>query len=129
MSFKNPATQYNQQARFSSTVDPEDLQPDNSFQKVFYEEPCEEIDALNLARTLFDLREYRKCASNLKPYASQTNQTCLFLESYALYMVSEQNLEEEVLESNGVDKVNCCPTVNKELTTIEQKLEPLYQNN
>ena len=67
-----------------------------TFNKVFYEEPCPAFDALNLARTLFDLREYRKCAHVLSPFMSAANliksslaQSCLFLRNYALYLVSE----------------------------------------
>ena len=41
-----------------------------SFNKVFFEEPCGALDVLNLARTLFDLREYRKCAHMLQPLTS-----------------------------------------------------------
>ena len=36
------------------------------FNKVFFERPSETLDKLNLARTLFDLKEYRKCAHNLE---------------------------------------------------------------
>jgi hypothetical protein len=36
----------------------------------YFERPNGASDALNFARTLFDLREYRKCAHILKPYAT-----------------------------------------------------------
>ena len=52
---------------------------------------------MNLARTLFDLREYRKCAHLLKPFATPKYQSALFLHSYALYLISEQTKEEEIL--------------------------------
>jgi Anaphase promoting complex subunit 8 / Cdc23 len=42
-----------------------------SFNYHYFERPNAATDALNLARTLFDLREYRKCASILKPYATE----------------------------------------------------------
>ena len=41
------------------------------FNKVFFERPSETLDKLNLARTLFDLKEYRKCASNLESIHTQ----------------------------------------------------------
>jgi len=67
-----------------------------SFNKVFYEEPCAALDVLNLARTLFDLREYRKCAHVLQPFTNSTylaknsiSQSCLYLKNYALFLISE----------------------------------------
>lgn len=44
-----------------------------TFNKVYYEEPCGEQDTLNLARALFDLKEYRKCAHLLAPIVAQKN--------------------------------------------------------
>lgn len=47
----------------SDSLAPEtDFANPNNFTKVFYEEPCAALDTLNLARSLFDLREFRKCA-------------------------------------------------------------------
>jgi len=40
------------------------------FNKVYYERSCEATDVLNLARTLFDMKEYRKCAHILKKIAN-----------------------------------------------------------
>jgi hypothetical protein len=42
-----------------------------AFSYHYFERPNAATDALNLARTLFDLREYRKCAHVLKPYANE----------------------------------------------------------
>jgi anaphase-promoting complex subunit 8 len=61
------------------------------------ERPCEVTDALNLARSLFDLREYRKCAHLLRKIANPKNQSALFLHNFALFQVSELNKEEEIL--------------------------------
>ncbi len=63
----------------------------------YFERPNAATDALNLARSLFDLREYRKCAHILKPYANEKYQSALFLHNYALYLVSEFQKEEEAL--------------------------------
>jgi len=41
-----------------------------AFNKVYFEKPNEATDVLNLARSLFDLREYRKCSNLLKPFAN-----------------------------------------------------------
>lgn len=55
------------------------------------------------------------------------SQSCLFLKNYALYLVSEQQKEEEILETCGTsDKVNCSKVVNKELCNIEIELEEHY---
>jgi hypothetical protein len=75
------------------------------FNKVWFEKPSEVSDSMNLARVLFDLREYRKCAHTLKPFATIKNQSALFLHNYAIYLVSEQSKEEEILQ-NG-DKISC----------------------
>jgi hypothetical protein len=40
------------------------------FNKVFLERPSEVMDQINLARTLFDLKEYRKCANLLSSVPS-----------------------------------------------------------
>lgn len=106
-----------------------------TFNKIFFEEPCGALDSLNLARTLFDLREYRKCAHVLQPLThssmlgkSSLAQSCLFLKNYALYFVSEQQKEEEILETCGTsDKVNCSKVINKELVSIEQEIEEHYK--
>ena len=68
------------------------------FQYHYFERPNASTDALNLARSLFDLREYRKCAHILKPYASEKYQSALFLHNYSLYLVSEYQKEEDSLQ-------------------------------
>lgn len=68
-----------------------------SFSYQYFERPNAATDALNLARTLFDLREYRKCASVLKPFATEKYQSALFLHNFALYTVSQLLKEEEAL--------------------------------
>ena len=86
----------------SDTIVEADLQNNTTFTKVFYEEPSHTQDTLNLARSLFDLREYRKCAHLLTPLTSSSNlqqqdggsaksliQNCLFMKNYALFLVSE----------------------------------------
>jgi hypothetical protein len=50
----------------------------NDFRKVFYERPCRSNDKVELARTLFDLKEFRKCAHILQ---EETSQTAIFLRS------------------------------------------------
>ena len=53
--------------KMSDHITESDFSANSSFSKVFYEEPCHMQDTLNLARSLFDLREYRKCAHVLQP--------------------------------------------------------------
>ena len=50
----------------SDVLSENDLLSTDSFSKVYYEEPCPEQDSLNLARSLYDLKEYRKCAHLLQ---------------------------------------------------------------
>lgn len=65
----------------------------------FFEKPNAATDALGLARSLFDLREYRKCAFILKPFANEKYQSALFLHNLALYTVSEHAREEDALQA------------------------------
>ena len=58
------------------------------FNKVFFEKPSEVVDTLNLARSLFDLKEYRKCA-HIHTKFQNSHQSALFLKMYATYLVSE----------------------------------------
>ena len=115
----------------------------STFNKVYYEEPGSEQDVLNLARSLFDLKEYHKCAHLLTPIVSNglhrtsdSNnansrspsaaliQNCLFLKNHALFLVSEQSKEEEILETGGsTDKVICSSVINSKLSSIESELE------
>ena len=110
----------------------------SQFSKVYYEEPGSEQDILNLARALFDLKEYRKCAHMLTPIVAnglrggEQNSTrsaalvqnCLFLKNHALFLVSEQSKEEEILETGGsTDKIICSPVINSKLSSIESELE------
>lgn len=84
--------------RFTDEVEETDAKIlSQSFNKVYFERPNEATDSLNLARVLFDLREYRKCVNLLKTYANPKYQSAMFLHNYALYMVSEQQKEEEIL--------------------------------
>ena len=51
------------------------------------------------------------------------------MKNYALYLMSEQQKEEEILETGGSsDKVNCSTVINKQLAKIETELEELYNS-
>jgi hypothetical protein len=58
------------------------------FNKVFFERPSEEHDKVMLGRTLFDLKEYRKCAHTLQNIPV-SNQSALFLKNFATFLVCE----------------------------------------
>ena len=54
-----------------------------------------------VARNLFDLREFKKCANLLKNYIhSPANQSAIFLYYYSLFMFGEIRKEEEMFECN-----------------------------
>jgi hypothetical protein len=55
------------------TEDDIDFTKKGQFNKIYFEKPNEVTDTLNLARALFDLREYRKAAHILKPIANPKN--------------------------------------------------------
>ena len=55
-------------------------------------------------------------------------QNCLFLKNHALFLVSEQAKEEEILETGGSsDKIICSPIINQQLSEIESELEEFYK--
>ena len=83
------------------------------FDYLFFEYPSGVVDSLKLARTLFDLREYRKCSHVLKRYANERNQAALFLYILSNYLISEQMTEEEKLQ-NG-ENATWSVLINKEL--------------
>ena len=80
----------------------EKMEEIKSFNKPFVEEVNEATDALNLARVLFDLREYKKCIFMLKPFANPQFQSAMFLYYYSTYLVSEQTRAEEIYENGGI---------------------------
>ncbi len=84
-------------------------------------------DTLDLARTLFDLREYRKCANLLKKFATVKHQSALFLHHYALFQVSELTKEEDILQSG--DKISCSTVLNKDLSALELEYQGYYEQN
>lgn len=99
----------------------------HSFDFVFFEHPSKQVDALNLARNLFDLWEYWKAAFVLKKYADEKNQSALFLYNLANFMVSEQVTEEERFQCG--DNASRSQIVNKEMIyLIEQDLDRLYKH-
>ena len=56
-------------------------------------------------------------------------QNCLYLKNHALFLVSEQAKEEEILETGGsTDKIICSPIINQQLSKIEAELEVLYES-
>lgn len=56
----------------------------------------ETTDTLLVARNLFDLREFKKCANILKDHISNPkNQMAIFFYYYSLYMSGEIRKEEE----------------------------------
>ena len=85
-----------------------------------------ECDILLVAKSLFDLREFKKCASMLKDVvAFAENQQAIFLYYYSLYLYGEMKKEEEMFENDQNPKM----AVNREVRDIERELGTLYINN
>ena len=108
------------------------MQSKRQFTLHYFERPNASTDTLNLARSLFDLREYRKCAHMLKPYANEKYQSALFLYNYALYTVSELSKEEEALQAGEKIESACSAGATtaglyRELAQIEASLQPLHE--
>ena len=90
------------------------------------------------------MKEYRKCAHLLEPITAEITTAingggeagrisalrynCLYLKNHALFLVSEQAKEEEILETGGsTDKIICSPIINQQLSKIEAELEVLFE--
>lgn len=85
---------------FSHEVYDYPIDKDLEFNYTFYERKTRSNDAVNLARILFDLREYRKACDKLRRYLHPSNQSAIFMYYYSLYMISEQQIEEEKYQSS-----------------------------
>ena len=70
MSDANSRTPTSQKQKYTDVLEDDDFNAKSGFNKVYFEKPNETSDVLALARTLFDLREYRKCINLLKPFAN-----------------------------------------------------------
>lgn len=72
------------------------------FEKVFQEKYDDSTDAVMLARNLFDLREFKKCAFVVSKYAKNpVYQSAIFMHYYSLFLAGEIRKEEEMYE-NGI---------------------------
>ena len=109
----------------SSDIKEYPIHKDESFDYIFYERKNRVNDVVNLARILFDLREYRKACHKLKPYLNVNNQPALFIYYYSLYLLSEQETEEEKFQSS--DSTTSIMVNNNELITIENELKAYYE--
>ena len=55
-----------------------------------------------IARNLFDLREFKKCANLLKDFVLNSEyQNAIFLYYYSIYMAGEIRKEEEMIENGN----------------------------
>ena len=94
--------------QLSPTITPQDFEysPDelSPFMKIFYEGGNrKQMEILNLARTLFELKEHRKCQDILsKSKLNGVNcQSGMFLFYYCKYLIAEYRKEENTYESGG----------------------------
>lgn len=85
---------------FTNDIDRYPIDNTQSFDFTFYERKSKANDAVNCARILFDLREYRKACFKVKPYLHPRNQSAIFIYYYSLFMLSEQQTEEERYQSS-----------------------------
>ena len=80
----------------------ENREENYQFDKIFQEKYDDSSDAVMLARNLFDLREFRKCAFAVSKYAKNPAfQSAIFMHYYSLYLAGEIRKEEEMYE-NGM---------------------------
>lgn len=72
------------------------------FDKVFQERYDDSTDAVMLARNLFDLREFKKCAFVVSKYCKNpVYQSAIFMHYYSLYLAGEIRKEEEMYENGN----------------------------
>ncbi len=90
--------------------------------------PEQLADALMLARNLFDLREYKKCAHLLKEKVWQGSPEVDFLYHYSLWVFGQFRKEEQVYEDEGSGKPPHNPAVPqliREMWPRRRELDPL----
>ena len=114
----------------------ENTDTSRSFKQMYrddYDSP--NADKLQLARTLYDTRELKRCAHVLKAYEVNPDcQSSLFLYNYALYMHGSQRREEEIFERNkskqyaGI-KVSDSSVCNQQSKNLVRGLERLYNED
>ena len=141
-SIKGPEKQYsttydeNDEMEVEETIDPsmfrqdiEDypIDKDLPFEYVFLNAKSRSNDIVNLARVLFDLREYRKAVHKLEKHLKYTNQSAIFIYYYSLFLLSEQQAEEDKFQ--GTDNVARSTTINNELIKIENDLSEYYEKD
>lgn len=86
------------------------------------EEEEEEDDIYLLAKSYFDMREYRRAAHFLKGIPGKKP---FFLRCYATYLAGEKRKEEEIIELAG--PLGRSDALNPELAGLEQELGRLFQ--
>jgi len=82
----------------------------------------EELDALALAKTYFDLREYARASQTLRDFNGHKS---LFLRSYATFLAGERTRSEEMQQKR--DSLARARVTNRSLTKLETELEKLYK--
>ncbi|CAD8108126.1 unnamed protein product [Paramecium sonneborni] len=80
----------------------------------------ENNDIISVARNLFDLREFKKCASLVQNLIHK-NESAMFLYYYSQYMYGELRKEEEMFENE-----NSKTATNPELKLLDRELSKLY---
>eukprot|EP00250_Pteridium_aquilinum_P025082 c3012_g1_i1 orf=380-2110(+) len=85
------------------------------------EEEEEDEDIFLLAKSYFDMREYRRAAHVLN---GVTGKKPLFLRWYATYLAGEKRKEEEIIEMAG--PLGRSDAVNPELAGLDQELGRLH---
>lgn len=78
-------------------------------------------DAVMLAKTYFDLREYQRAAHALRDRKSPL---AIFLRGYSTFLAGERRKEEETQEK--ADHLARGQVVNRKLKDLQAELEPLY---
>eukprot|EP00271_Cylindrocystis_brebissonii_P018471 TRINITY_DN5248_c0_g1_i2.p1 TRINITY_DN5248_c0_g1~~TRINITY_DN5248_c0_g1_i2.p1 ORF type:complete len:275 (-),score=63.24 TRINITY_DN5248_c0_g1_i2:291-1115(-) len=82
-----------------------------------WQETAEEVDALLLGKSFFDMREYRRAAHALRELKGHK---AFFIRWYSIYLAGEKRKEEEMVEAGGLWAK--ADTLNLELPAIEQAL-------
>lgn len=72
----NPDSGYIELADYVSKLD-----SDKPFNKVFFEHPNNALDFLNIARLLFDEREFENCANLLQPFCVPSPEGTAFFQT------------------------------------------------
>jgi hypothetical protein len=120
---------YSDNHKYEETSNKKFTLPSNKFLNYYKKLKHEEYgiqDILNYAGSLFELKEFGKCAYVLRLYAQPKYQTAMFLYYYCDYMLINQRQQEELIENSDLGSKHYSTS---EMNKLFHQLSPFEERN